>query len=146
MSRIEKALYIVAAAMAVVLVAGTSYALLTGAPARKAARLAVPAAEAASGVYDAIGRIRAESSDGAVVVAFIVFPYDSGDRAFREELAGKRVRLRDVAVEFLSSRGAAELRPVDETSVKASLRDLFNAELVLGSVGELYFSEFQVIP
>lgn len=146
MSRIEKIFYSIMALILIILVTGTSFALLTGAPAKKSARLAVPESVAARGVYDGIGRVRAASSDGAVVVAYIVFPFDAADRAFREELAGKRVRLREVATAFMASRTAEQLGRADEASVKASLRDLFNAELILGSVQELYFSEFQVIP
>jgi len=147
MSRTEKALATVAAVLCVVIVAGTAFALLTGTPSRKAARLAVPPALAASGVYDGIGRIRAATVDDppAVVVVHVAFPYDASDRAFREELAAKRDALRRAAVAFFSAQAAKALQPSREAVVKAALRDELNAMLVLGAIEELFFAEFQVI-
>ncbi len=146
MSRLESALVIALAAIGIALISGTAYALLTGAPARKAARLSVPASEAAEGIYEGIGRLRAQTSDGAVVVATIVFPYDAKDKPFKEELASKRASLKAAALAYLSAQDSASLQPLAEESVKAALRDIFNAELLLGAVEQLYFADFQVIP
>lgn len=146
MSRLERALVIALAAVGIALISGTAYAFLTGAPARKAARLAVPASEAAEGVYEGIGRLRARTSDGAVVVATIAFPYDQKDKPFKEELASKRASLRATALGYLSSQNSASLHPLAEESVKAALRDLLNGQLLLGQVDRLYFADFQVIP
>ncbi|HAE21731.1 MAG TPA: hypothetical protein DCG47_05330 [Spirochaetaceae bacterium] len=146
MSRLERALLVALAALGIALISGTAYALLTGAPARKAARLVVPASEASEGVYEGIGRLRAKTSDGAVVVATIVFPYDAKDKPFKEELATKKAVLKAAALDYLSSQDSAALHPLAEQGVKAALRDIFNAELLLGKVEELYLADFQVIP
>jgi flagellar basal body-associated protein FliL len=146
MNKVERALLIALAAVGIALISGTAYALLTGAPARKAARLAVPASEAAEGIYEGIGRLRAQTSDGAVVVATIVFPYNAKDKPFKEELASKKATLKAAALSYLSSQDSAALHPLAEQSVKAALRDIFNAELLLGAVDQLYLADFQVIP
>ncbi|MBU0926362.1 MAG: hypothetical protein KKA67_01300 [Spirochaetes bacterium] len=145
MSRIEKALAISIAVVAVIIVAGTAYAGVTDSRARKLARAAVPASIAEAGVYDGLGRIRAKTSDRAVAIVDIAFPYDASDRQFREELARRRTDLRVAAGSFLSSRRADELGPANEASVKAALRDTLNALLAIGKIEELYFSEFRVI-
>jgi hypothetical protein len=45
----------------------------------------------------------------------------------------------------LSSKKAADLGPAFEGSVKAALRDAFNARLSLGKVTEIWLSDFAVI-
>jgi flagellar basal body-associated protein FliL len=147
MSKLEKALAVTLAVLAVAILAGTSYGLVTGSRARKLARSAVPVAIAGPGVYDGLGRVRAKTMDAppAVVVVDMAFPYDRADRQFREELARKRADLKTAAAAFFSSKRAAELRPDNEAAVKAALRDTLNGQLSLGRIEELYFSEFRVI-
>ncbi len=146
MTRVERTLIIILAALCVAVLAGTVYAFMNDIPARKAARLGVPAEEARDGIYEGIGRIRARTADGAAAIVTIVFPYDEKNGPFKEELASKRTKLRALAVEFFSSRTGSELSPLLESSIKASLRDMFNAELLLGKVDALYFADFQVVP
>ena len=145
MSRTERILVMAIAAIAVVLATGTVWALATGAPSRRAAREAVPESRAAGGVYDGLGRIRATSSDGAVVVIHLAFPYDASDRPFGEELRQKRPELRAIVAEWLAAQPADALDPAAEGAVKAALRDVLNGALSLGAVEELYFAEFQAI-
>ncbi len=144
-SRWERALAVALAALLVVIIAGTAYGAITGTRARKLAREAVPESLAAAGVYDGIGRVRAATSDGAVVVVDIAFPYDASDRQFREELDRRRAELRDAATGFFAGKSAEELHPSAEGAVKAALRDALNARLSLGAIEELYFSEFSSI-
>lgn len=146
MSRLERILVAVIAAALAVLATGTVVALVAGSPARKAAREAVPEELAANGVYDGIGRVRAKSADGAVVLAHVAFPYDAGDRQFREELRQKRPELKAAVIAFFSSKTAAELDPSAESAVKAALRDVLNAGLLMGKIDELYLAEFRVLP
>ena len=134
------------AVLCVVLIAGTVWGFMTDAPARKKARQAVPASVSASGVFDGIGRVRAATTDGAVAIVHVAFPYNAQDRQFREELAARRLDLKATVKDYLSSRTAAELHPSAENTVKAALRDTMNGMLVLGRIEELYFAEFEVIP
>jgi flagellar basal body-associated protein FliL len=146
-----RVLALVAGLLVLVLVAGTIYGLASGTRQKKLGREAdkaqVAAELAGSASYTAIGTIRAKSADAkaAVVVATIAFPYDSGDRPFSEELARKAPVLKAVAQSVLSSKKAADLAPAYEGSVKAALRDAFNARLSLGKVTEIWLSDFAVI-
>jgi flagellar basal body-associated protein FliL len=78
-------------------------------------------------------------------VATIAFPFDSSDRPFAEELGRKAPVLKAAAVSVLSSKKAAELTPAFEGTLKAALRDAFNARLSLGKVTEIWLSDFTVI-
>jgi flagellar basal body-associated protein FliL len=146
-----RVLAIAAGLLALVLVAGTVYGLATGTRHKKLEReaeRAQVAAELASGAsFTGIGTIRAKSADAkaAVVVATIAFPYDSGDKAFAEELGRKAPVLKAAALSVLSSKKAADLAPAFEGSLKAALRDAFNARLSLGKVSEIWLSDFLVI-
>lgn len=147
MTRLERALMALGAVFIIVIIAGTTYACLTDSRTRKLARATVPTAASNNGVFDGLGRIRARSADAvpAVIVVDIAFPYDSSDRQFREELTRRRGDLREAATSFLSGKSAAELHPSAEAAIKAGLRDTLNGLLSLGSIDELYFSEFRVI-
>lgn len=146
MSRLERILAVVLAALAVILVSGTAYGVITGSRARKLALAEAPR-EDGSGFFDGLGRVRAETADDppAIVVLEPVIPYDLGDRAFREELELKRPELKAAIEAFLSSKKGTELGPAYESAVKAALRDAINSILELGTVSELYFPVFQVI-
>jgi flagellar basal body-associated protein FliL len=148
---VARLLTLIAGVLVLVLVAGTVYGFAAGTRQKKLIREAdkaqVAAELAGRASYTAIGTIRAKSADAkaAVVVATIAFPYDSGDRPFAEELARKAPVLKAVAQSVLSSKKAADLAPAFEGSVKAALRDAFNARLSLGKVTEIWLSDFAVI-
>jgi flagellar basal body-associated protein FliL len=147
-----RALALIAALLALVLVAGSVYGLVSGSRQRKLARESDRAAAAAElqgrASYTGIGTVRAKSADAkapAVIVATIAFPYDSGDLPFAEELGRKAPVLKAAAVSVLSSKKATELAPAFEGSLKAALRDAFNARLSLGKATEIWLSDFMVI-
>lgn len=147
MNRTERILAVIIASLLVIIISGTSFAVLTGARSRKLARAAVPAETGQTGVFDGIGRIRGKTADqpAAVVIVDIAFPFDASDRQFREELTQKRGELRAAATAFFSTRRAQELSPANESAVKAALRDTLNALLSLGRIEQLYFSQFHVV-
>lgn len=147
MNRTERILAVIIASLLVVLVSGTSFAVLTGARARKLAREAVPVTASQTGIFDGIGRIRARTADqpAAIVVVDIAFPFDATDRQFREELVQKRGELRSAATDFFSGKRTDELGPPNEATIKAALRDTLNRLLSLGRIEELYFSQFHVV-
>jgi flagellar protein FliL len=147
----SRALAVVAGLLVLALAAGTIYGLASGTRQRKLAResdrAAVAAELAGNASFTGIGTLRAKSADAkaAVVVATIAFPYDSGDKAFAEELARKAPVLKAAAESVLSSRKADDLTPAFEGAVKAALRDAFNSRLSLGKVTEIWLSDFAVI-
>lgn len=145
---VEKVLTIVLGLLVLALVAGSIYGLATGSRERKLAReAAVAALPAGSEVFTAVGTIRAQTRDKppSVVVATIAFPYPAGDAPFAEELEKKTDALRAAAKAWFAERGAADLVPAYEGSVKAGLRDAFNEVLALGKIEELWLSDFSVI-
>lgn len=146
MSRIEKVLALVLAALAVAIVSGTAYGVITGSRARKLALAAAPP-DPGSGLYDGIGRVRAKTIDDspAIVVVEPVFPFDKSDRKLKEELELRRAELKAAVEAYLSTKKSAELAPANEAVVKAALRDTINGILELGAVGEPYLPVFQVI-
>jgi flagellar basal body-associated protein FliL len=148
---VARVLAIVAGLLVLALVAGTVYGFSTGSRAKKLARESDRAQTAAElkgrAAFTAIGTVRAKSADAkaAVVVATIAFPYDSEDKPFAEELIRKAPVLKAAAVSVFSSKKAVDLTPAFEGSVKAALRDAFNARLSLGKVTEIWLSDFAVI-
>jgi flagellar protein FliL len=146
MKQIEKVLAIIAAVLLVVIATGTVYGVMSGSRARKLALQGAPL-PAGAGMFDGVGRVRVTTADNppAVVVVDVVFPFEGSDRQFREELQQKRNELRSAASAFFSSRKADELRPANEATIKAALRDTLNGVLRLGRIEDIYFPEFQVI-
>lgn len=146
-----RALGAVAAILVLALVAGSLYGLAAGTRQKKLAREADRARTAAElserASFTGIGTVRARSADpkAAVVVATIAFPYDAGDVPFAEELGRKAPVLKSAALEVLSAKKAADLAPAFEGTLKAALRDAFNARLSLGKVTEIWLSDFAVI-
>jgi flagellar basal body-associated protein FliL len=151
-SGLTRVLGLIALLLVLALIAGSVYGLAAGTRQRKLALEAESAQTAAElkgrASFTGIGTLRAKSADAteaAVVVATIAFPYDSDDRSFAEELVRKAPVLRAAALSVLSAKKAAELAPAFEGTIKAALRDAFNARLSLGKVTEIWLSDFAVI-
>jgi flagellar basal body-associated protein FliL len=145
-------LAILAIGLALAVAAGTVYGLASGTRQKKLEREADRSQVAAElrgrTAFTGIGTVRAKSADAAapaVVVATIAFPYDARDQPFAEELGRKAPVLKAAALSLLSSKKVSELSPAFEGSVKAALRDAFNARLSLGKVTEIWLSDFAVI-
>lgn len=168
------AIYRVLVVLAIILVlaiaAGTVYALAAGKrpetrterrPAGTKSELpgsvpAVPAPEdggtgtgtgTEQSYFTGVGRIRAATADKppSAVVVSIAFPYDRGDLAFSEELAAHTKVFREIAQNYLSSFTAAKLRGASEETLKGELLKRFNAELRLGKIAALYFTDYLLI-
>ncbi len=144
-SSLIRILAAIAVLLLLVIAAGTIWGLASGSRARVLARQESKLA-AGSDIFD-LGQIRAASSDPrkAVIAARISFPYPAGDIRFKEELDKKAPALRAAAVDFLSSKRAADLAPASEGAVKAGLLGAFNALLSLGKLEELWLSDFAVL-
>ncbi|NLK45704.1 MAG: hypothetical protein GX297_03515 [Treponema sp.] len=95
-------------------------------------------------VYSDIGRLRAITSDippvSLVVTPFFTFP--STDEAFFEELVQKKRRLRSIILDYFTLHSKNELLTMGDTKVKQELIEKLNAELMLGKIDVLYFSEY----
>lgn len=141
-----RVLMALAAALVLAIAAGTAFGLATGSRARALGReAALEGAAPGSTVFDRIGRVRAKTADGAIVIATPAFPYPAADAAFGEELYKKTAALRAATQSFLAGRTEAELHPSLEGAVKAGLRDAWNGLLSLGRVEEVWLADFTVI-
>jgi flagellar basal body-associated protein FliL len=98
-------------------------------------------------IFTGIGRLRAVSADkpAVTIVVSIAFPYQPQDRAFSEELNAKVPDFRNTALEYFSTHRAAELRNANEENIKAELLRRYNSLLRLGSISVLYFNDFMFI-
>lgn len=140
-----------AAVLALVLLAGTLYALVfrpagTEPPRRTPENGRVPDA-AVSGVFTGIGRLRASTAgpEPATVILSVTFPYPQDDKPFMEELASRITNFRNIAREYIAAFSAEELRREDETSIKAEILRRYNLLLRLGQIETLYFNEYLII-
>lgn len=155
-------LIVVAVLLALLIAAGTIYALVF----RNGAEplYSIPAAPATAvptqapftetqvlqlqeNIFTGIGRLRAVSADRppVTIVVSIAFPYLPEDRAFAEELATKIPEFRNTALEYFSTHSAVELRQSGEAIIKTDLLRRYNNLLHLGSISVLYFNDFMFI-
>ncbi|MDR2808251.1 MAG: flagellar basal body protein FliL [Spirochaetaceae bacterium] len=153
---ISKVLLFVLMLLALVLVAGTVYALVFRAPdapplysfgQQEAQETVPPPASSGSPVFTGIGIIRTTTADKqpATVILSVSFPYKPQDISFTEELNLTIPRFRTVTQEYLSSFTAERLRIQPEETVKADLLSRYNALLRLGKIDLLYFEDFMII-
>jgi flagellar basal body-associated protein FliL len=152
---LTRVLAAIAAALVLVILAGTLYALFReggGVPgAGEAAARNGGAAESGTetAMFTGIGRLRITAGDGsgdrAVVVLSIVFPYPPGDGPFAEELTGKIPLFRRIAREYFGALAPDQLRSLDEQTAKAELLRRFNGELRLGTIGLLLFDDLMIL-
>lgn len=152
-----KALVLLAAALAVLLIAGTIFGfakssdagpLLTlGKSGRTAQHAGSPLGVADDGinVFSGIGRLRIPLSNSSTLILFVAFPYQSNDLAFTEELAAKIGEFRSIASDYFSSLPPEKLSDIDENAAKTEILRLYNAGLRLGRIETLYFSDMIVL-
>ena len=141
----------IAAALALVLLTGTLYALVFRSgrtePPRRTRESALLQSATEGGVFTGIGRIRAATAgpEPVTVILSIVFPYPADDKPFTEEMASQISNFRTIAHEYFASLSTEELRRKDEASIKAEILRRYNLRLRLGQIETLYFSEYLVI-
>jgi flagellar basal body-associated protein FliL len=141
-----KVLVIIAAALALVLVAGTIYGFAKrGKPAAAEIppRLSQSSAEGES-IFSGIGTMRIPTSDPQpeTLVINIAFPYDKNDRPFSEELASRVSWFKNTTIDYLGAHTSEELAALDTAAVNAELLKRYNSELRLGQIRELYILEY----
>jgi flagellar basal body-associated protein FliL len=150
---VSRVLVVIAAALALILLAGTVYALLIRDKSEKPETAASvsgdpsPLETETDSMFTGIGRIRTSTAtpEPATVILSIAFPYPPGDRAFSEELAARIGDFRAGASDYFASFSTEELRQKDEAAVKAELLGRFNGLLRLGQITALYFSDYLII-
>jgi flagellar basal body-associated protein FliL len=148
-----RTLLVLAAALGLLILGGTLYAMFRGPAAGDRAEAGEPGlAAAGDAVFTGIGRLRIllaspagaadNRGDGpAALIISIAFPYPPQDRAFAEELTSKVGEFRRIAREYFSSHSLEELRVMDEEKLKAGLLGAYNSALRLGKIRTLYFND-----
>jgi flagellar basal body-associated protein FliL len=143
--------------LAILILAGTIFAVARGKDAGPLFGIGTQSAAAAGraqnaagavgevSVFTGIGRLRIPAQGNSTVILSIAFPYPLRDHAFIEELAGKITDFRRLAVEYFSSLSPAELLNFDEAAAKAEILKRYNALLRLGKITVLYFDDLMVI-
>jgi flagellar basal body-associated protein FliL len=140
-----------ASALALVLLAGTLYALVfrpgrTETP-RRTRENGFVQSSVDGGVFTGVGRLRSATAgpQPATVILSVTFPYPPDDRPFTEELASQTANFRNIAHEYFASLSTEELLNKDEASIKAEILRGYNGLLRLGQIETLYFNEYLVI-
>jgi flagellar basal body-associated protein FliL len=149
---ILRALVLLAAALALLIIAGTIYAFArpSKAPVIKLGKPEVQAAGPASDedktrVFNGLGRLRIPLSNSGTLILSIAFPYSADDRVFAEELAARIGDFKNIAIEYFSSLPKEKVASLDEAAAKAELLKRWNEMLRLGHIETVYFSDLLVI-
>ena len=154
-SRLNRVLVIIAAVLAGAIVLGSAAAFIS----RKAAfgknlrDADPPPTEASVGsinrhsseqiaAYTGLGTLRAVTSDGISVVLTPWLSYPEGDSVFYEELSRKRLVISGIFRAYFLGKSQDELLSVTEESLKAELLEKINAELSLGKIIQVYFTDY----
>jgi len=96
-------------------------------------------------VFSGLGRLRIPLTSSSTLILSIAFPYLANDIAFTEELAAKIGDFRKIAIDYFSSLPAEKTLQIDEETAKADILSLYNADLRLGRIETLYFSDMMII-
>jgi flagellar basal body-associated protein FliL len=149
---------ILALALALVIVAGTVYALAIRpksipqaaeqpASAPRPAGTSAQAVSPDAAIFTGLGRLRCPTAgpNPGLVILQASFPYFPGDRPFSEELASRLRDFRSLTTTYFAALSPGELRNKGEDEVKADLLANYNALLRLGRIRTLYFNEYMLI-
>lgn len=68
--------------------------------------------------------------------------YAEGDTVFYEEIARKRGVIKGICTTYFSERSKEYLLSITETKVEQELMELINAQLSLGKVQDVYFTDY----
>ena len=68
--------------------------------------------------------------------------YAEGDTVFYEEIARKRGVIKGICTTYFSERSKDHLLSITETKVEQELMELINAQLSLGKIQDLYFTDY----
>jgi len=96
-------------------------------------------------VFSGLGRLRIPLANSSILILSIAFPYLADDTAFTEELAAKIGDFRKIATDYFSSLPAEKITAIDEEAAKTDILSLYNADLRLGRIETLLFSDMMII-
>lgn len=139
----------VAAALALIILIGTIFAFSRSGDSPPETYLPENTAINLSGgdtkVFSGLGRLRIPLSNSSVMILSIAFPYLAADTAFTEELAAKIGDFRTIAADYFSALPPEKIINIDEDAAKKEILRRYNADLRLGKINALYFSDMMII-
>ena len=147
LSYIYRGLIIVLIFFGLVFIGGTIYAVFFQSTPMENRRSDIPQISGTEQIFTGIGRIRVSTADPqpGMVIIFVLFEYNSGDRPFSEELALRVGEFRNIIREYVGSFSIIELQQLSEETIKAELLRRFNQILRLGRIETLYFNDFMIL-
>lgn len=97
--------------------------------------------------YTELGQIRAITAQNqdrqqTTIILQPWFSYEDNGTAFKEELSGKRKKIRSIITDYFFSQTHEQLVDGGEGRVKTDLLNLVNSELTMGKILEIYFEEY----
>jgi len=79
---------------------------------------------------------------GAVFVVTPWLSYPMGDTVFFEEIARKQGTLKAIFTQYFTEKTQAQILSLGEEKIKSDLMEKINAQLSLGQVSALFFTDF----
>ena len=100
--------------------------------------------------YFELGTIRIstasdDSTPGTILIVSPWLAYPAGDTVFYEELSRKSGALKGVFSAYFSARTKNQLLSETEEKIEALLREEINADLSLGKISDIYFTDYLFI-
>ena len=154
---LNKILTIIIAFLIVVIALGTIFGLLNKKRQTpevlisqgKAVSLMAPS-DTTEVTYFELGTIRIstasdDSTPGTILIVSPWLAYPAGDTVFYEELSRKSGALKGVFSAYFSARTKNQLLSETEEKIEALLREEINADLSLGKISDIYFTDYLFI-
>ncbi len=92
--------------------------------------------------YFELGTLRISTEGGSVMVLSPWLAYPAGDTVFYEELSRKKGVLKGTFQAYFSSRTKNQLLSETEEKIEEIIRDEINADLALGKISDIYFTDY----
>ncbi len=108
----------------------------------------LPPADTSETAYFELGVLRistanAESEEGgSIMVLSPWLAYPAGDTVFYEELSRKSGSIHGIFQAYFSARTKNQLLTETEERIEETIRDEINADLVLGKISDIYFTDY----
>lgn len=154
---LNKILTIIIAFLIVVIALGTIFAFLNKKRQTpevlisqgKAVSLMAPS-DTSEVTYFELGTIRIstaadDSTPGTILIVSPWLAYPAGDTVFYEELSRKSGALKGLFSAYFSARTKNQLLSETEEKIEELLRDEINADLSLGKISDIYFTDYLFI-
>lgn len=153
--KLERILLIIIGALLAILICGTLVGLNNKKHNKpevlisegKAENLTAPKNTDVQAYYE-LGSIRivtasdAKDETGTAMVISPWLGYPEGDTVFYEEIARKRGVIKGIFSQYFTEHSRSEILTLGETRIEEELKAAINAQLALGKISDIYFTDF----